>query len=231
MTDNNTYMASTIHARIAGLLYLLIIIFGISGELLIRSNIIVSGDAAATVNNILDDPGFYRAGFLADTIMLFCDVALAILLYRIFSPVNRNLSLMAAVFRLIQASIIAANLLNYYAPLLLTSTITPGTEISGETGAQVMLFLELHRHGYDLGLLFFAVSNLLLGYLVIRSGYLPAIFGYGLQAAALVYLAGSFTLFLVPQYSAIVQPAYIIPLLAETAFCLWLLIRGIRPRG
>jgi hypothetical protein len=212
-------------------LYLLIIIFGISGELLIRSSIIVPGDYATTVDNILGDPGFYRAGFLADTIMLFCDVALAILLYQIFSPVNRNLSLMAAVFRLIQASIIAANLLNYYAPLLLTSTITPGTEVSSATGEQVMFYLELHRHGYDLGLLFFAVSNLLLGYLVTRSGYLPAILGYGLQAAAIVYLVGSSTLFLFPQYSAIIQPAYIIPLVAETAFCLWLLIRGIRPQN
>jgi FtsH-binding integral membrane protein len=52
--------------------------------------------------------------------------------------------------------------------------------------------------------------------------------GYGLIAAALVYLAGSFVLFLAPEYASYIEPVYIVPLIAELSFCFWLLIKGVR---
>jgi hypothetical protein len=94
--------------------------------------------------------------------------------------------------------------------------------------ALAMLFMELHGHGYDLGLLFFGLSNLVLGYLLIKSDYFPAILGYGLAAAGVVYLVGSFTHFLFPEYLSFVTPVYIVPLIAELSFCLWLLVKGVR---
>ena len=94
--------------------------------------------------------------------------------------------------------------------------------------ALASFFLDLHGYGYDLGLLFFGSSNLVLGYLVIRSDYFPGVLGYGLQAAGVVYLAGSFTRFLFPGYVSLVEPAYIIPVIAELSFCLWLLVKGIK---
>ncbi|MBE9542421.1 MAG: DUF4386 domain-containing protein, partial [Proteobacteria bacterium] len=90
------------------------------------------------------------------------------------------------------------------------------------------LFLDLHSHGYDLGLIFFGLSSLILGFLVVKSDYFPGIFGYGLMAAAVVYLAGSFSLFLFPEYSPFIEPIYIVPLVAELSFCLWLLVKGVR---
>jgi hypothetical protein len=72
---------------------------------------------------------------------------------------------------------------------------------------------------------------LILGRLVVRSGYFPRVLGYGLVAAAIVYLAGSFTRFLFPEYVSFITPVYIVPLVAELAFCLWLLVKGIRPSG
>jgi hypothetical protein len=215
-------------ARLAGVLYLLIIVFGMSSEILVRSTLIAHGDAAATAHNILTSSALFRAGFAADAIMLFSDVALAVLLYRLLKPVSPTLSLMAAAFRLMQAAILGVNLLNYYAPLLLLNNAGyAGALEAAQLHALASFFLELHGYGYDLGLLFFGVSNLILGYLVIRSDYFPAILGYGLQAAAVVYLVGGFTHFLAPESLQFVQPAYVVPVLAELGFCLWLLIRGV----
>jgi len=218
-----------IYARVAGFLYLIIIIFGISSEVFIRSSLIVTGDADATATNILASEGLFRFGFLADTLMLLSDVAIAVLFYVLLKPVSKTIALMAAAFRLTQASILGFNLLNYFAVLLLLQGVGYATAFNpNQLNTLSLLFLEMHSHGYDLGLLFFGLSNLLLGYLVVKSDYFPNILGYGLIASAVVYLTGSFVRFLLPGYISFYEPVYIVPLIAEGAFCLWLLVKGIR---
>jgi hypothetical protein len=218
-----------IYARVGGLLYLIIIVFGISSEVVIRSSLIVPGDADVTASNILQSQTLFRMGFVADSIMLLVDVAIALVLYILLKPVNRILSLTAAAFRLMQAAILGLNLLNYYAALLLLTGAGYIATFEGkELNLLAMFFLNLHSHGYDLGLIFFGVSNLILGYLVIKSKYIPAILGFGLIGAALVYLSGSYTRFLFPSYVSFMEPVYIIPLIAELSFCLWLLVKGVR---
>lgn len=213
-------------ARLAGLLYLAIIVCGLSGELLIRASLIVPGDPSATAANILGSPGLFRAGFLADTVMLLCDVALAVLFYQLFRTVSRPLALTAAVFRLVQAAVLAAGLLSYYAPALILADPAYAGLTDGARHAMAAFYLDLHAHGYDLGLIFFGVSSLVLGHLVRISGYFPGVLGYGLQAAGVVYLFGSLVRFLAPDLHGAVEPLYLVPLLAEVAFCLWLLFKG-----
>ncbi|MBN1883376.1 MAG: DUF4386 domain-containing protein [Deltaproteobacteria bacterium] len=229
MKNNSIDTSTRVHARVAGVLYLIIIVFGITSEVFIRARLIVAGDAAATAQNILASSALFRAGFAADAIMLLCDVALAVLLYQLLKPVSNTLSLTAAAFRLTQAAVLGFNLLNLYAPLLILGGTVP---LSSFETAQVYelasFFLSLHGNGYDLGLIFFGLSNIVLGYLVVRSDYFPSILGYGLEAAGVVYLAGSFTRFLLPEYVSLMEPVYIVPVIAELSFCLWLLGKGIR---
>lgn len=216
-------------ARIAGLLYLIIIVCGLFSEIFVRSSLIVLGNSDVTASNIASSEMLFRAGFVADSFMLFADVAIAIVLYALFKPVSPVLSMTAAAFRLIQAAILGANLLLYYSALLILSHNGYMSSFStGQTHSLALLFLNIHGHGYDLGLLFFGVSNLVLGYLVIRSRFVPALIGYGLVAAGLVYLLGSYTRFVFPEYLSVVQPVYVLPLVAELSFCLWLLIKGVR---
>lgn len=221
--------ALLLHARVAGFLYLVIIVFGIFSEVFVRANLVVHGDAVATAENILASKSLFKIGFLADSIMLLSDVAIAILFYVLLKPVNKTLSLMACAFRLTQAAVLGVNLIFLYAVLLLLNgdsylSLFDGAQING----LVMLLLNMHSYGYDLGLLFFAVSNFILGYLIISSTRFPAVLGYGLQAAAVVYLIGSLTRFILPAYVSMVEPFYIVPLLAELSFCLWLLVKGIK---
>ena len=83
------------YARTAGVLYLIIIVFGISAELVLRSSLIVPGDATATAGNILGSQMLFRLGFAADSVVFISDVALAILLYVLLAPVDRTLSMVA----------------------------------------------------------------------------------------------------------------------------------------
>lgn len=232
MNANSTESSPIFYARTAGLLYLIIIVFGIFSEAFIRSSLIVTGDAAATAANILASQSLFRIGFAADSIMLLCDVAIAVLFYVLLKQVSNTLALSAAAFRLTQAAVLGFNLLNYYSALLLLNGIGYSTAFdSNQISELAMLFLDMHSHGYDLGLLFFALSNFILGYLVVKSDYFPKLLGYGLIAAAVVYLVGSFTRFLFPDYISLVQPVYIIPLIAELSFCLWLLVKGMKVRS
>ncbi len=163
--------------------------------------------------------------------MLLCDVALAVILYFLLRNVSNILAMTAAAFRLIQASVLGMNLLNYFAALLVLER--PGNAAIFEPDQLneiAMLFLNMHSHGYDLGLLFFGISNLILGFLVIKSARFPGVLGWGLIAAGLVYLVGSLTRFLFPDYILFIQPIYIVPFLAELSFCLWLLLRGAKVR-
>lgn len=214
-------------ARAAGALYLIIIFCGIFSEAGVRMRLIVAKDAGTTAANIFAHEGLFRIGFAADVVMLFADVAIAIFLYVLFRSVSETFSLTAAAFRLTQAAILGYNLLNYYAAILLLSggSLTAVWR-TDQLNALAMFFLELHGHGYDLGLLFFGMSNFVLGYLVIRAVGVPTVIGYALMGAAMVYLLGSLTRFLFPAYLSFVQPLYVVPLVAELAFALWLLLKG-----
>lgn len=219
-------------ARSAGLLYLVIIVLGLTGELVVRSGIVAVGDAAATAANIRAAEGLFRFGFVADSVMLLADIALAVLLYVLLRPVNRTLALLAMCFRLVQAAIIGGNLLHYHAALLALAGPPYGLAFPPEQLAAIAaLFLDLHSHGYDLGLLPFGINCLLLGYLVHRSGFLPRTLGVLLAAAGVVYLVGSYTRFLFPAQVEAVAPIYLVAIVAESAMCLWLLLRGVNVKA
>lgn len=216
-------------ARIAGLFYLVIILCGMGSEIGVRLPNVVPDDPAATAANLAEKPGLFRLSFIADAIMALSDVALAVLLFALLRPAGALLSLLAMAFRLIQAALIGASLLFQHAALL-AATGAPGFE-AGSREALAAFFLDIHAHGYDLGLIFFGVACLLLGLLIWRSGYLPRRLGVLVFAAGPVYLAGSFVRFLAPEFHGAIQPAYIVPLIAETAFALWLLVRGVDMKG
>ncbi len=207
--------------RAAGLLYLVIIVCGIGGEVVIRASLYDDIDISVTAANILTDSALFKAGFFADSVMLLCDVVIAIVFYRLFEQVDKTLALSAMVFRLIQAVIIGMSLLFYFAAYLL---LTGNAQADAQAYTLLSLLIDMHAYGYDLGLIFFAIANLVLGVLVIRSGFCPRPLGYGLVIAAVVYVVGSYTRFMAADYHALVEPAYLVPLLVELAFCLWLLL-------
>ena len=208
--------------RLAGLLYLVIIACGISAEILLRGPLVEFGDPAATASAIRNAVGPFRQAIAADIVMAAADAALAILLYVIFCPVAPVLALAAMVFRLIQSVMIALNLMHMQSALLLI-TGAPGLATT-EANAMALHALNLHAHGYDLGLIFFAINSLLTGVLIWVSGLFPRLIGAGIATAGIVYLTGSTLRFCAPTLFDAFAPAYGLTVLAEGAFCLVLLL-------
>ena len=225
-------------ARLTGLLYLVIIANGIFAEMVVRQSLIVPGDAAATAANITAAEGLFRLGIAADLVMIVSDVAVGLLFYVLLRPISNALALLAAFFRLAQATVLGLNLLNLFFVLELLSDATYLSALGSEQlYAQALFFLEAHATGYAVGLVFFGFSILTLSYLIVRSGYLPRILGILLGFAAVVYLVDSFASFLLPSYEtyadAFLVAVFVPALIAELALALWLLVRGVKaqPRG
>jgi len=229
MTDPALTHKFARQARLAGLLYLLIIIAGLGAEVGLRGPLIDLGDAAGTAAAVLAAPGQFRLAIAADLVMALCDAGLAILLYLIFRVASPGLALSAMVIRLMQTVLIAAHLMALQAAWLLIS----GPNELVDANALALVFLGLHGHGHDLGLVFFGVDSFVMGLLVWRSGHFAKVFGAGMAIAGLVYLIGSGLRFFSPEWSQAFVPAYLLTILAEIAFCVRLLFErnGHRERN
>jgi Domain of unknown function (DUF4386) len=222
--------SSFVSARVAGVLYLIIIAFGLFAEMIVRSRLIVPGDPAATAANILESERLFRLGFAADLVVFLCDVALAVVFYYLFRPVSKPLSLLAAAFRLTQTAIVGLNLLNMFGALLILTHADYLSQFQpGQSEALALLSLDTHKYGYTLGLTFFGVSTLTIGYLAWRSRLVPKALGILLALAGLGYIVDSGAFFLVPGYDGSISPILLAPaIVGELWFALWLLLRGRR---
>lgn len=106
-------------ARIAGGLYLVVVVGGLFAEGFVRSSLVVPGDTAATAHNIMTHEFLYRLGLAIHLSYLLCNIPLAVIFYDLFKVVNRNLSWIVVFFMLVGTAIEAVNLLNQFAPLIL----------------------------------------------------------------------------------------------------------------
>ncbi len=217
------------YARIGGVLYLIIIVAGILGEIFIRGRIIVSGDAAATASNIMASQSLWRIGIAGDLLMHVCDVPLMLIFYVLLRPVNRNLALLVVLFNLMQSAVLVANKLNLLMPLFLLGSADYLKAVDPhQRQALAYVFLKAHDYGFGIGLIFFSFVCLVLGYLIFKSGYLPRTLGVLMQIAGLCYLINSFALILAPTFATRLFPVILLPpLIAEASLCLWLLVKGV----
>jgi hypothetical protein len=216
-------------ARIGGVFYLIIILAGICGELLIKNKIIVSGDPAGTAANMLRYETLWRLAIALDLLMHICDVPLMVIFYVLLKPVNKTLALVSLLLTLVQTAAMVATKLNLAQSLF---PLGSGTYLKAFTPEQlrVLSYLSIRsdQFGFNFGLLFFGFACLILGYLVFRSGYIPKFIGVLMQIAGVCYITNSFAQLIVPNSAGALLPAILLPcFIAELSFCLWLLVKGI----
>lgn len=215
-------------AGMAGALYLIIIVAGVWSEAAVRAPLLMPDNPLDTIVGLQASLGWVRASIAADTVMLIADVALAVLLYRLLQVYGPTLALTAMVFRLMQAAFLGANLLNLQAAVLLADGSGAASMLGdGTVAALSALRLQAHAEGYDLGLVFFGINSLFTSVLLLRSRWAPRALGLLMAVTGMVYLVGSGLRLLAPGLSAAFAPAYALPLLAESVFCLWLLWVGL----
>lgn len=229
MEHHGTRISPQALARVGGALYLIIIVFGVRGEMFVRDRLIVSGDPTATAERILASESLWRSSVAAELFYLLCAVALAAILYVLLRPVSKDLALLAIFFNLVSISVEASGRLHLISALTtLRSADTLAAFEPNQVHALAYLSLQSHGRGFSISLLFFGCVCLVLGYLIFRSSYLPRLLGVLMAIAGLGYLTDSFALILSPAFHATIFPASLLPaFVAESSLCLWLLVKGV----
>ena len=216
--------------RIAGVLYLVVVLSGIFGLMYIPSKLIVWNDASATVGNIETSIFLFRVGIVSDIICYTFFLLLSLVLYDILKPVNKNIALIMVILVMVSIPISFLNVLSKFDILTLLS----GNDYlkvfdAKQIEAQVMLALTSYNNGLLINI-FWAIWLFPFGYLVYKSGFMSKILGIILMVGAIGYLMDFLGYSLWSGYGEtgisdfVGLPASI----GEIGICLWLLIIGAK---
>lgn len=212
-------------ARQAGLLYLLLVPLGVFGIMYIPDFLIVSQDANATINNIINNETMYRLSVLSALAIQVTQLFVVFALYRVLKPVNRTIGLFMVAFILIAMPIAMLNELTHIAVLGLVKNTEFLTWFSSDQlNFMVMFLLNLHNDGIMIAHVFWGLWLLPMGILVYRSGFIPRVFGLLLFVGCFGYLADMFIWLLLPEYNIVVSEFTFI---GELLLPLWLVFKGV----
>lgn len=219
------------NARIAGLVYLLLILIAPFRLIYIPGKLFADGDAAATINNIAAHEMLFRLGLVGDLVAATVSLLLTYTLYRLFKDTDRHAALLMLMLGFMDTPLYFFNAMNDMATLVLAH----GADfLSGFNTAQreglAMLFLRMHGLMTIASEIFWGLWLFPLALLAHRSGFIPRFVVIWLTVNGFAYLALSFTGLLLPQYNDTVANAAFPCQLGEVAFMLWILIKGAQPR-
>ena len=211
--------------RPIGVVYLLFFVWAISAVVLTKG-LVVSGDAAATATNILAHETRYRASIAVGLIGNLLYLVLTALLYRLFEPVDRTLSLVAAFFSVAGCVVQLLAAVLQFAPLelLQRSQYLPAFTPE-QLSTAALASLHLYSRTFQISFVCFAAFQLVLGYLMVKATFLPRILGVLMMVAGALWMT-----FIWPPLATAIFPA--IALVgggAELAFMGWLLVKQSLP--
>jgi hypothetical protein len=188
-----------------------------------RRGLIISGDAATTATNIIAHQSAYQLSATGDVLSVVCYVATVALLYELLKPVNRPVSTVMAFVGLAACTIQGFAGVFEFAPLAVLARAPYLSVINADQlQAQAYLYLRLYNQAYSIALIFFAFFDLLVGYLIFKSTFMPRILGVLMALAGLAFLT-----FLAPAFGAS-HLSWILPFgVGEVLVVLWLLVKGV----
>ena len=212
---------------VAGVALLVMIPLAVFADFVVLKGMITPGDGAATAAEITAREGTFRLGVLAWLLVVVLDAVVAWALYRVFRPVSPSVSMLAAVFRLVYAGVLlvaVGQLLRVLDVLTVGSSPATGTaDVSGDAVLELNAFQDL----YDLGLFLFGIHLALLGYLSLRSDFIPKVVGVLLVVAGAGYAFDTGAAVLGLELSRVAGFTF----LGELLLALWLLVAGRRLRA
>ena len=216
--------------RFAGLLYVVMSIFGFFAMGYVPSKLIVHGNATATASNIAASETLFRLGIVAQLIGMVGFIFVALALYDLLKGVNRRHASLMVLLIVVSVPIAFLNEMNSIAALVLVRGADFLSIIEKpQREALALLFLNLHFQGLVVDEIFWGLWLFPLALLVYRSRFLPRFLGVWLALAGFAWVILSLTGVLLPQYYdkvfTFTQPA----VFGELAFMFWLLIKGARP--
>ena len=224
MTDGIAEASPRFKARMAGLFYVLTAGTSVFGQMFVLGKLVVEGDAAATADHIQAHQPFFRLGFGVLLLSIVFSIVMTVLFYELFKPVSKTVSLLAAFIHLVGLAIMGFGSVLQLAPL----AILGGGQYLRvfnleQLQALAYLFLQFSAQAFDAFIVFFGFYCVLLGYLILKSTFLPRIIGALMALAGLGYL----TLLAKPLADHLAPYNLLPAALGETSLMLWLLIVGV----
>jgi hypothetical protein len=216
-------------ARVAGIMYLGVIILGIMAQVILMG-IIVPGEPTETANNILDNEMLFSGANVIWLISELLFLLLGIALFVILKPTNKNLATLMLLFIGVGVAIECLNTLNNFTALqLLTSDHYSAVFTTEQLHAQALSYIETWQAGYSIGaILSFGPWLVVAGYLVYRSEHFPKILGVLVTLAGIAILIENVQLLILPHFEVLTYLTGIISVIGEFAFCGWLLVKGVK---
>lgn len=207
--------------RMLGAGYLLMMASGFD-LFYVLAKLYVPGDAAATAANIEAHEQLFLAGFAGSLIGVAASLVVTALFYRLYEPVNRTLSLCAALFGLTGCAIQGVALIFRLMPLfVLADQSYLGAFAPDQRQAVALLLVRSYGEAYNIGLVFFGFWLVQLAYLTFRSTFVPRWLG------VLVALGAGWLVFLYPPLADATSHYVVLSSLGEVLLVLWLLVKGV----
>jgi hypothetical protein len=217
-------------ARIAGVFYLLVAIFGGFSEGFVDPKMYVAGNAAATAANILANLGLVRLSVASHMLDATFFVLTAMALYMLLQHVDKSVARAMLIFVALAVGIITLNAVFQFEALQVATNVSYGTAFGAAgSSALVLLLLDIQHYGTLSAQVFFGLWLAPLGYLAYKSGLFSKVLGVALVAATVCYLVDLFAAFLVPDFGKQIHSfIVIVPAIAEVWMVLYLLVVGVR---
>lgn len=177
-------------ARTTGLLYLGLAVTGVLGFQLVRGRLYVADDPGGTLSNLVEHTSMARLGILLELGIVLTQALAAVWFYRLFRSVDTFAAGLVAVFGMVNAVAILAS-----AAVLATALDVAGDRslaVSGGAAATVQLLYVVSGHLWGVGGLFFGLWLIPMGWLVVRSRWLPRSLGQLLMAGGVGYVLSTF---------------------------------------
>jgi hypothetical protein len=214
-------------ARIAGVLYLLVAVFGGFAEGVVEPKMYVAGNAAATAGNVVANAVLVRMAVVSDLFQATVFVFLGMTLYLLLQHVNQSVARSMVVLVALAAGIVCLNTVFEFEGLRVA---IGAINLGASSNAQVLLLLDTQHYGIFIAQIYFGLWLMPLGYLAYQSrGMIPKWLGVLLIVGGACYLVDLLAQFLAPTLGQTIHGYITIPsAIAEILMALYLLVIGVR---
>ena len=229
MTDRTVEHSQQKAAKVAGAIFLLVLVSSIFPQFFGLPGLFASGDATTVANRISDSETLFRISIVNDLFVAAADVVLGLAIYVLLKPVNKNLALLALSYRLVECVILGFIPVFHFIILVLLS----GDEYlaafeAGQLHALVILLHKAYGVGYIFGVILFSFGSMVYSYLLFKARYVPRLLSlWGIFASVLLCVSFSASVVL-PDETKILFPASLMPIAVfELLLGLWFLFKGV----
>lgn len=220
-------------ARVAGLLYLIVVLTGMFSLAYVPSQLVLSGDAAGIVASFQRNETLYRFGIMASVLCYTTFLLLPLALYRLLAEYGKVAGVLMVGFAVVSVPLSFFNVLHQFEILSLLHASDYMNPFSpAQVNALIMSIFQKYRGGLLFSKIFWGLWLAPFGYLVYKSGILPKVLGVMLMLGCAGYLVDFFGALLVSNYreTLVANYAGLPAAIGEIGICVWLLTMGAKDR-